>query len=330
MKTKLVLGCVIAVCGFLKATGEEIRPVPESESGIKVQGNRYLGKQMEGWAARLEKSKAIRDSLSAGETSMGKFIVPADLDDTLLNEYAKLQQLPPIESFFFGVPETVCLPDERQQVQDTTKTPYSINCQLVITMAGGQQAIGTGWLLGPRLVVTAGHCVHEGAGGAFFESVEVIPGMNGPVRPFGSQIAMKAQLRASDEWKTGGSMALDYGAIILSAPFQSQSGATPGNLSVQILPDASLNARNVFLSGYPGDKNFGSQWEDSDPIHGVESQRLRYMLDTFGGQSGSAVVPVGESFAVGIHNYGGCPNRCTRITTDVKENLDGWLVESGP
>ncbi|MBX3418584.1 MAG: hypothetical protein KF851_13350 [Pirellulaceae bacterium] len=36
----------------------------------------------------------------------------------------------------------------------------------------------------------------------------------------------------------------------------------------------------------------------------------------------------GELCAVGIHNYGGCPNKATRITPIIKADLDRWLQES--
>jgi glutamyl endopeptidase len=235
---------------------------------------------------------------------------------------------PPIESFFFPVPEIVCFPDERDRVRDTTILPYSAACQLVIHLPGGRQARGTGWLMGPRLVVTAGHCVHEGKDGSFFESIEVIPAMNGAERPFGAQTAGRASLRASNAWKTSGTLAGDYGAILLDRPFASASGSSPGAIEAVVRTDGELNGAVLELSGYPGDKNFGEQWADQDPVSAVEAGRLQYYLDTYGGQSGSGVRTVSDNKVVGIHNYGGCPNKCTRISAAVKVDLDGWLAES--
>jgi V8-like Glu-specific endopeptidase len=159
--------------------------------------------------------------------------------------------------------------------------------------------------------------------------VEVIPGAHGPLEPFGAKLVATGRLRASSAWQSSGSQALDYGAILLDAPFTSSSGAAPAMHGIAIKTDAELLSANVLLSGYPGDKLFGTQWMDDDPISAVLSDRLRYNLDTFGGQSGSAVIPVGETAAVGIHNYGGCSNKCTRITAAVKADLDAWLAESG-
>jgi V8-like Glu-specific endopeptidase len=301
---------------------------PDSKRAAPQEtGNRIRPIQHPAWSALSDREgAAFPAALSKGNA--GKIAVSTNVDRESLEEYARLARLPAIEQFFFPVPETVCLPDERTQVLNTTSAPWSANCQLVITIAGNQQAIGTGWLMGPRLVVTAGHCVHEGMDGNFFESVEVIPGMNGPARPYGSQAALQGKLRASDGWRTSGTLALDYGAILLDSEFQSPTGTSPGQFAVDVLSDAQLTGIELFLSGYPADKTFGTQWTDAEPISGVLTGRLKYMIDTFGGHSGSAVVPVGGSAAVGIHNYGGCPNFCTRITSGVKADLDQWLNES--
>jgi glutamyl endopeptidase len=256
----------------------------------------------------------------------GKFAVPIDIDAAALEAYRDLQRLLPIESYFFGIPETVCLPDDRIQITDPTQYPWSANCQLVITLRNGAKAIGTGWLAGPRLVVTAGHCVHEGVDGEFFVEVEVIPGMNGPLRPFASQTSRN--LRAASGWIQHGRVAEDYGAIVLDREFPAIAGLQPGHHTIAVVSDSVLMGREVYMSGYPADKSFGSQWADADPISQIHPERLRYMLDTYGGHSGSALLLVPENTVVGIHNYGGCPNYSTRITANVTRDIDGWLAES--
>lgn len=141
------------------------------------------------------------------------------------------EYIPPIDSFFFPFPETVCDPDERAAVMNTAEPPWNANCLLIITFKDGRKARGTGWLLGPKLVVTAGHCVHEGKDGNFYNSIEVIPGANGGSTPFGTQVSMK--LRASEAWKTQGTLAMDYGAIILSQPFV-KDGKSPSTHAIQV------------------------------------------------------------------------------------------------
>ena len=81
-------------------------------------------------------------------------------------------------------------------------------------------------------------------------------------------------------------------------------------------------------SGYPGDKAFGTQWYNAGRIVGVEPKRLAYMFDTAPGQSGSPTWRYSKTTAkrhvIGIHNYGGCANKSTRITPEVFHRLKGW------
>jgi V8-like Glu-specific endopeptidase len=256
-----------------------------------------------------------------------KAVVAVGSDERTREWFAERSRLPPISRFFYDPPQTVCEPDGRQQHQSTGETPWSANCQLVITLNDGTRAVGSGWLMGPRLVVTAGHCVHEGEGGEFFKSVEVIPGMNGATQPFGTQVSTR--FRAAESWKTQGLQARDYGAILLDQEFRDASGRSPATLTAANDGDAALTSAMIRISGYPADKPFGTQWFDAGAVSTVQPERLRYLVDTMGGHSGSAVVRADNPFAaVGIHNYGGCPNKCTRIVATVKADLDAWLAES--
>jgi len=273
-------------------------------------------------------SRPLIADLGRGNVETPKAVVPIG-DGKELAGYAKLANLPPAYTFFYSPPESVCLPDDRRQVTGTTAGPWSGNCQLVITFQNGSQAIGTGWFAGPRTVVTAGHCVHEGEGGGFFKSVEVIPAMSGTRRPFGSMLS--TDLRASEGWKAVGSQAADYGAILLPKEFKAVNGKTPFVYPVAVAADAALTGKKLTISGYPADKPFGTQWRDAGTVQSVLPARLAYTIDTFGGHSGSAVTGVlnRKTTAVGIHNYGGCPNKCTRITAAVKADLDRWVAEVG-
>ena len=79
---------------------------------------------------------------------------------------AELLDLPPAETLTYEDPETVCGSDDRVQISPATAIPWRWNCELIITMGNGSTARGTGWLIGPRTVMTAGHVVFSaGAGG---------------------------------------------------------------------------------------------------------------------------------------------------------------------
>jgi glutamyl endopeptidase len=232
----------------------------------------------------------------------------------------ELTSLPPAERAEFVTPETVCGSDDRVQVTATTAIPWRWICQLIITMPNGAGFRGTGWFIGPRCVMTAGHCVYSQSNGGWARRIEVIPGMNGAARPFGSSVG--TNFRSVTGWTNNADPNYDYGCIILPDPL----GNVVGFFGFASLTDASLNNLLVNNSGYPGDKPFGTQWFNAGRVTSITARKIYYMIDTFGGQSGSPVWRFldNQRHAVGIHAYGGCPNSATRIVTAVFNNMLAW------
>ncbi len=221
----------------------------------------------------------------------------------------------------FESPESVCGRDGRIQIRGTTSVPWRWICQLIITRRDGRQSRCTGWFIGPCTVMTAGHCVYSHSAGGWARRIEVIPGMNGRSRPFGSQVG--TSFRSVTGWTRSRSPNYDYGAIILP---NSNLGRRVGYFGFASLSSSSLRNLLVNNSGYPGDKPFGTQWFNAGRITSVTSRRIYYMLDTYGGQSGSPTWRYrnGQRHAVGIHAYGGCPNSSTRIVRPVFDNMMRW------
>ena len=241
-------------------------------------------------------------------------------DDLALQR--EIQELPPIESVLFNVrPETVCGTDDRARITPTSVVPWRWNCQLILTLTDGSRARGTGWFIGPRTVMTAGHCVHTGRGGEFMRSIEVIPGLDTATRPYGSQVS--TSFRSVKGWTQDGNVESDYGAVILP---DATLGNRVGWFGFTVLTDAQLVGMNINTVGYPGDKPSGTLWFTSGPIASADPRRLNYLLDTYPGQSGSAVwrLQDNQRHAIGIHNYGGCPNHATCITQAVYDNMSTW------
>jgi V8-like Glu-specific endopeptidase len=231
----------------------------------------------------------------------------------------------------FGAPEVGQLEavlgvDDRVQITATSTYPWRVHCSLRITAADGSQWIGTGWFCGPRTVITAGHCVfikNSGVPGrdGWVQSVTVIPGRNATEQPFGTVVSN--DLRSVRGWVEQGNQEYDYGAILLPTPL----GSTTGWLGFGAYSDATLLASVGNLSGYPGDKPAGTQWYHARNVTSVTPRKVYYDIDSFGGQSGSAVYRIanGGRYAVAVHAYGGATaNSGTRITSDVFNNLQAW------
>lgn len=223
--------------------------------------------------------------------------------------------------------ETVQGVDDRVHITKMGKIPWRMICQLIITYPDGRRARGTGWFISAGTLMTAGHCVHSERAGGWAVDIEVIPGMNARLRPFGS--ARSKKFRSVKGWVNGRKATHDYGAIIL--PESERLGNKTGWFGYARLSDAALENLLANNSGYPGDKAFGTQWFNSGRITQVDKRQLHYMLDTAGGQSGSPTWRYssgsGERHAIGIHAYGGGSNKSTRITRAVYKNMTAWKRE---
>ena len=222
--------------------------------------------------------------------------------------------------------ETVHAEDNRIQISNTASYPWRAHASLLITARDGSRWIGTGWFIGPRTLITAGHVVYIKNSGVpnrdgWVSSVLVMPGRNGDTLPYGS--VTTSNLSTVLGWANSGDPDYDYGAIHLSADL----GATTGWFGFAAWHDATLNSATVNISGYPGDKPAGTQWYHWNQVASVSSRRVNYDIDTFGGQSGSAVYRIvnGGRYGVAVHAYGGAvTNSGTRITKPVFDNFVFW------
>ena len=229
----------------------------------------------------------------------------------------------------FGPPpglETVHGPDDRVQMQQPEEHPWRMNASLGIVAADGSQWIGTAWFIGPHTLATAGHCVYITNSGVpgrdgWVRSISVMPGRNVSALPFGQ--VTSTSFRTVRGWADTGDEHYDYGAIILPVDL----GQQVGWFGFAVDSDEDLLGTTVNISGYPGDKASGTQWYDSHAVASVGPSKVFYDVDTFGGQSGSAVYRInnGLRHAVAVHAYGGATtNSGTRITTPVFNNLMAW------
>jgi V8-like Glu-specific endopeptidase len=223
------------------------------------------------------------------------------------------------------VTESVINADDRIEVADPSDHPWRMNASLRITAADNSLWLGTGWFIGARTLVTAGHCVFIHAPGSsrhgWVRSIQVMPGRNGSALPYGSVTA--TDFRTVESWTQSPDPDYDYGAVIIPT----ELGNTVGAYGFGIYPDSELLASTVYVSGYPGDKPSGTQWYHDRRVTSVKPLKVYYDIDTAGGQSGSAVYRIidGEYYAAAIHAYGGATeNSGTRITQDVYDNLVAW------
>jgi glutamyl endopeptidase len=218
--------------------------------------------------------------------------------------------------------------DDRVRIKDTGKFPWRVHASLLITAADNSPWIGTAWFIGPRTLVTAGHCVYitnsdvPGRNG-WVKSIRVMPGRDASTLPFGFVNADK--FWTVKGWTDSGNENFDYGAIVIPENLGDQVGW----FGIGVYADTDLTATVGNISGYPGDKRdpSGTQWYDTRQIASVNPSKVFYDIDTMGGQSGSAVYRIidGKHIGIAVHAYGGAThNSGTRINNAVYDNLTAW------
>ena len=208
----------------------------------------------------------------------------------------------------------------RLEVIDPHADPFGriclLNFQTPHTPAG-MIGIGTGWLIAPTVVITAGHCVYDGG---WNTKMTVFPGIDDSDS---SPVSARAiRMEAVDGWTNSSADNCDFGAIFLDRPL------TTGKFDFAEFSETDLEQMVVNVAGYPSDRPQRTMWMQSGRMLDADDAFLYYKMDTHGGQSGCPVIlwEDGNDFTVvGIHTGNiGTANRAVRINSDVFNQLMSW------
>lgn len=206
---------------------------------------------------------------------------------------------------YFGREETILgfvrPPDGRDRIQNTNEWPHRIHAQL--TMTRGQEVWGgSGVLVGPHHLLTCAHNVYNRLGeqGNYFEGISVYPALNDNISPFNSARVVKAYVFR--EWVDRGDPRFDMALLLLDQSIGNFTG-WGGLLSTT---PAELLQEEVSITGYPGDKGLRQMWTMNHRIQTVMDEEFDYIIDTYPGQSGSAVWTnrLAMPMVLGVHTLG--------------------------
>ncbi len=199
--------------------------------------------------------------------------------------------------------------DDRVKITNTTVGPWCNTVKLLIVGANNSNYIGSGFMVGPNSVATAGHCVYNTSWGGWAKAITVIPALNGTNQPYGSAAAYN--LECGGNWYNSNDNQDDWGIIRINANLGNSTGWL--GLRWQSATYNNLSAKAV---GYPGeDGNY--MYYGSGVVTSSLPRTLVGNWDLSGGQSGGPVhryyTTTGYT-AIGINRGGGSTySDCLRI-----------------
>jgi glutamyl endopeptidase len=211
-------------------------------------------------------------------------------------------------------------PDDRVKITATTTYPWRVMTKLYVTYGNGKTYVCSGALIAAKYVLTAGNCIYSKSDGGWAKTVEVIPGLNGTYKPYGSAYA--TYLRSYTGWTSNEDSNYDIGLVTLDRTI----GNTTGWLGYGYY--SSINGVTGNLAGYPVDKDYGlGLYYHYGSITSSTSYRIYYQIDTYYGQSGSPVYKIdndGNRYVFGVHSSTAY-NSGTRIDSKKYNDIKTWI-----
>lgn len=186
--------------------------------------------------------------------------------------------------------------DTRIRITNTTAFPNSAIGQIRVRFPNNKIVIGTAWLFGNKVAITAGHCLYSKADGGWAKSVIFYPGKNGNNTPFGSYTAKRFFVDKNyiNQNSTVYNSNFDWGML----RFDQNVGKKCGYFGAKSLNKNQIG-QVVTVRGYPGEKQ-NQLWTANGTVTGFNKRLLCYKVDITPGQSGSPVYQ-SDYRAVAIH-----------------------------
>lgn len=180
----------------------------------------------------------------------------------------------------------------REQITDASKAPYSF--------VGKIGTSCTATLIGPKHIITAGHCVFDYNRQEWMTYLFFTPRQieNGEY-PFGRIKAKKVYLQK--EFTEKADPDYDFAVIELAEAI----GDKVGWADLQVVTNET-SLKRIRITGYPQDEIMDTMWSVSCPAT-IKASRLAYNCDTYNGMSGSGIFSTKSNGAkeliYGIHSY---------------------------
>jgi glutamyl endopeptidase len=214
--------------------------------------------------------------------------------------------------------------DARERVHNTTDPLYSLHAQITVKFQNKTYG-GSGALVGPHHLLTCAHNIFKQKKKMWATDITVCPALNERNEPFGEVKVTK--IYTFNQYTQNNDSDYDLALLVLEKSIGKYTGWA-GLLSA---PNNILSGLEVNIHGYPGDKNFTEMWGMKHTIQQIHAEQFEYLIDTYGGQSGSAiwVNQFGQPFIIGVHIAGGIhSNFGVRLSKDKFEILISKIEET--
>lgn len=210
--------------------------------------------------------------------------------------------------------------------------PWSANVKLFFSQ-GGSYYVGSGVLIDPLHVLTAGHCVHSGPGGDWSSDMIVVPAYENWSAPYGT--AGSALLYSWSGWVDDANYDHDMGLIELDRPIGALAGWHGYGYSTDTASYTTAS-RTWYNPGYPAESPYDGEymywWQGY--FDSCTAYQARFESYSYGGQSGSGAYYVldGNRYVhLVLSNGGDTWTRDVRITSTKFNSIQtSWIGANTP
>ncbi|MEW5251369.1 trypsin-like serine peptidase [Microbulbifer sp. 2201CG32-9] len=214
--------------------------------------------------------------------------------------------------------------DDRVAINNPARFPFNTIATIRYdnTCSGNYKAWGTGSLVGPHMLLTAGHVVYNRSKGKVNQTCNYIqPGAyhdsatGAIVHPYGERtISDTKYKRTNNKWADSSyspERGVDYGAIRLVCPFEDINTYMP---MVFDLSPTFINTSGYPIKDLPSTGNIGDQWRGAGSVTAQANRTITYDQRSTSGASGSPVW---------IYNAGAATRRITAVNTAHSTQCNG-------
>lgn len=196
----------------------------------------------------------------------------------------------------------------------------------------------TAYLVGPRHLITAAHCLHPGRNTrAIDRPSQVTFYLRRNCNRYGVRYTI-SEVLVYRQYRNSGDEDYDIACLLLSATVSNWMGIAYRN------PMPTVSGE---ICGYPGDKTrtyrcfYCSRCNNVERVRtgwfgwGRSDTRLRYTCDTLGGMSGSPIITDDHDstsilYSYGVHTHGSTPrNEGVRISRNYFYDICRWMCNTG-